>query len=576
MSIFPSRTVVLGIPPGATWDVVYQRVTSVGQTPPFTAKIESELVLAFRIALTLKDEGLAAVPFWVGMSASTALTGTLEERPLAMLLAVAAERVMTGTFTLGRGENRAFVTVHEGALVHVTTAPGAGVAYLGSILYETGAIDTTVLNETLLAVATTKRLHGEILVEAGHITKAELDEALIEQTCRRIHSLFSLAEGTPWRFESGVIAPHAARDAGRPTVDPLRAAWRGLRERPLCAHVRRTLAKIDGPMQVRDGRMLARYGFAPEELAFASTLVDCPLTLVEALQMSGLSGERTQLVVYALALGRLLGRPRVVAPIPTELGVDGIRARADAIDDEDPCTVLGISKGASAEATRAAYLRLSKLWNPDRLPKELHTVRAECEHVFVRLENAHRVLTERRDRPTPVVKPMSLRMEMPEDEREPMLERKTMRDVDRALVHERFDDALVVARELSIAGTDGPAARAVISWCEARGGAADRDVLARAIVTLDRLLAGDPDCVRALYYRAVIGRRLGQDAQSVKDFRRVVRLDPSHLEAVRELRLHDMRSREMPIAGRDEERDAADTLRSGSGLRSLLAKVSGG
>lgn len=481
---------------------------------------------------------------------------------------------MTGTFTFGRGEGRSLVTVRDGAIAHVATAPGSGVAYLGTILYETGVIDTQVVNETLLAVAMTKRLHGEILVEAGHITKDDLEEALVEQTCRQIHSLFSLPDETPWRFESDTHVADGARDADRPSVDAFRAMWRGLRERTICAHVRRTLAQIDGAMQVRDGRMLSRYGFAPEELAFAAMLVDQPMTLVQALQTSGLPGERTQLVVYALALGRLLGKPRVVAPIPVELGVDGIRSKADAIDAEDPYTVLGIPHGATAEATRAAYLRLSKAWNPDRLPKELHAARAECEHVFVRLENAHRVLTERRERHTPVVSSRSLRMEMPDDDGE-TFERRSMRDVDRALAHDRFDEAMAIASELSIAGTDGPTARAVISWCDARGGAADREVLERAQIALDRLLAGDPDCVRALYYRGVIARRLGREGPALKDFRRAVRLDPSHLQAVRELRLHEMRSREMPAAGRDGEEPTSDTLRSGSGLRSLLGRVVG-
>lgn len=42
----PSRTVVLAAPAGSTWEVVYQRVTAVAQTPPFAATVESEMVLS--------------------------------------------------------------------------------------------------------------------------------------------------------------------------------------------------------------------------------------------------------------------------------------------------------------------------------------------------------------------------------------------------------------------------------------------------------------------------------------------------------------------------------------------------
>ena len=34
------------VPAGTPWEVVYQRVTSVGQTPPFSVDVEAELSLA--------------------------------------------------------------------------------------------------------------------------------------------------------------------------------------------------------------------------------------------------------------------------------------------------------------------------------------------------------------------------------------------------------------------------------------------------------------------------------------------------------------------------------------------------
>lgn len=42
----PRQSVVLAARPGATWQLVYQRVTSVDQTPPFDSHVESETELA--------------------------------------------------------------------------------------------------------------------------------------------------------------------------------------------------------------------------------------------------------------------------------------------------------------------------------------------------------------------------------------------------------------------------------------------------------------------------------------------------------------------------------------------------
>ena len=78
---------------------------------------------------------------------------------------------------------------------------------------------------------------------------------------------------------------------------------------------------------------------------------------------------------------------------PLELGADGVRERARAIRDEAPHTILGLAAGAPAEAARAAYFLRARLWHPDRIPPELDEVRAECDHVYVQLGRAHRVLT---------------------------------------------------------------------------------------------------------------------------------------------------------------------------------------
>lgn len=43
--LFPSRTVTLPAPAGSSWELVYQRVTAVQQTPPFAVTVESELSL---------------------------------------------------------------------------------------------------------------------------------------------------------------------------------------------------------------------------------------------------------------------------------------------------------------------------------------------------------------------------------------------------------------------------------------------------------------------------------------------------------------------------------------------------
>ncbi len=61
LRLAPSRKVVVEAPQGTRWEVVYQRVTGVGQTPPYATNVESETLLASG-ALTAPGESSPARP----------------------------------------------------------------------------------------------------------------------------------------------------------------------------------------------------------------------------------------------------------------------------------------------------------------------------------------------------------------------------------------------------------------------------------------------------------------------------------------------------------------------------------
>ncbi|HUM09884.1 MAG TPA: J domain-containing protein [Myxococcaceae bacterium] len=67
----------------------------------------------------------------------------------------------------------------------------------------------------------------------------------------------------------------------------------------------------------------------------------------------------------------------------------------EALLDRDHWTVLGIKRGADAEAVKLAYFEASRVFHPDRYyGKNLGSYRARLEHIFQRLSEAHEALTE--------------------------------------------------------------------------------------------------------------------------------------------------------------------------------------
>src|SRR5688500_6135384 len=109
-----------------------------------------------------------------GSGTVSAETGDFHSHPLAVLLAHACDRKASGTFTFAHRRREEVLVMRDGKIAAVRTSEP--VAYLGSILYELGAIDMATLNETLQEVATAGRLHGDILVERGACARSRIDE----------------------------------------------------------------------------------------------------------------------------------------------------------------------------------------------------------------------------------------------------------------------------------------------------------------------------------------------------------------------------------------------------------------
>jgi tetratricopeptide (TPR) repeat protein len=60
---------------------------------------------------------------------------------------------------------------------------------------------------------------------------------------------------------------------------------------------------------------------------------------------------------------------------------------------------------------------------------------------------------------------------------------------------------------------------------------------------LDGILAKEQEFERALYYRGVLLKRSGRLDRAIRDFRLSAQLNPKNLDAVREVRLFEMRRR---------------------------------
>lgn len=536
-------------------------------------------------------------------------TGTLQQRPLVHLLVYVRNKHLTGELEVraADGSSSGTITFWRGRITLVRNAPP--VEYFGAIAYELGRIDDQTQNETLLEVATKKKLHGDVLVERGSITPEQRDAILFEQTCRKVQHLFLLPPESAFAFYE--LAPSASLPAF--SIDPIAPVWRGLRERPPQASVREVLATTtNAALKMVNEAPVAQAGFFADEAAVCAMLTSKPCTLAELRAASTLSSDRVDLLAYLLLITKcadlapltasqppppMFARPGSVPPPPmspstapppgipgtrrptppptdpsrysfrvptsptlppghtppgmpkipilrapvlgpSDLGPSGVTQRAQAIESEDFFAALGLVDGASEETVRGAYIAHMRVWHPDKLAPELAFVRKDVEKIFNHLTRAHEMLTDRDARRVWVAaRAAKQRSKRPRNE--------VVEEIEKAIAKRDFSAAEGESRSLAEADPEDGDAQALLAWSIAQAGEASDHALKTALSLLDSAVNRDHQCKRAYYYRATLQKRLGNAQFALRDYQRVIQLDPGHVDAKREARILEMRMRKV-------------------------------
>jgi tetratricopeptide (TPR) repeat protein len=233
------------------------------------------------------------------------------------------------------------------------------------------------------------------------------------------------------------------------------------------------------------------------------------------------------------------------APLSPELEArrQEILDRAVAIERENFFTMLGIPQDAPPAAVQAAYFALAKVWHPDRLPPELTETREQAARIFAHLSEAFQTLSDTARR-AEYIKLIQQGGGSPEEQAK----------VTRALeAQSEYRKAEILLKKGDLAGAerfaqaavekDGeqPDYLAILAWIRACKPAASPDDIAASVRLLDTALGESPNHQRSLWYRGSLLKRLGKESLAILDFRKLLDLDPRHVDAAREIRLHEMR-----------------------------------
>lgn len=568
--------------------------------------------------------------------------GTVAKTPLAHLLIYLHDRQLTGTLELAPPDGRSTVVFVGGrptkARVHLP------VPYLGRVLLELGLVSQADLDTTLLELAKTRRLHGRILLERGHITPAALRDGLRAQLHRKLDALFELPPETTFEYFADYDALSDYGGSEDVHADPYAVVWRGVCRQPPWDHVQQTLAHL-GTARIRVAKTAALERFdLGDEMKLVEVLRAQPMTIYDLLATELVAPKKAQLLMYTFAITKQIGlvanearppddssnftpvgdllppssssvravppaspssaaqvgrvalrksipgavseevdvrstgrndarksepppgtvapqSPRLQRPITgRELSIDPalvqrrkeILDRAAQIDKENYFDMLGVPRDAPADVVRGAYFQLARIWHPDRLSPDIVDVKPACAKVFARLSEAHHTLGDDQKRKT-YLQQLSQGGSAEEEAQVQVVLEAALSFQKAEICFKRNDlgqAETLLRKAVELDGTQADYV-ALLAWVDSlKPQNQSGEAITARIAEFDRAIALNGKCERAYFYRAMLYKRIGNDASALRDFKVAFELNPRNVDAQREVRLIEMRK-----AGKKEEKE---------------------
>jgi tetratricopeptide (TPR) repeat protein len=221
-----------------------------------------------------------------------------------------------------------------------------------------------------------------------------------------------------------------------------------------------------------------------------------------------------------------------------------ILERALAISSQDYFQMLGLEREATSEQVQKAFFGLAKVWHPDRLPPALVEVKDACSKVFTHLTEAQATLLDQ-ERRTEYMTLLKDGGATPDDQAkiQAILEAATefqkaeifMKRNDNAQAHE-------LARKAYALDPEQADYLAMVTWLDAQKPEwVGREKTLEKIAVLDRCIKQNANSERAYFWRGMLFKRIDETSKAMKDFKRAAELNPRNLDAMREVRLHNIR-----------------------------------
>ncbi len=439
------------------------------------------------------------------------LRGTLEQAPLPQQLIWMHNRCRTGSLILSSNEGDSVIYFHHGFPAKVRTAEC--IAPLDETLIGMSLLNEQALVETYELACDMKMLHGAALVRLGLIDQETLDEALRRQLVNKVTSLFSLPHETHFEYlpHANVLDSYGGKELI--VCEPLSVVTAGLRRNRWNTSLEQLMWRLDGlVLTLAPGATWIAFDLEQEQ-RIIDLLRREPRTVRELLSCSDVDEQIARRTLYTLALSGYLH----YIPDASDQAFDW--------DDEDdiPTSVRYVEPIADTPFAETSQ----QTPTPSSRPSLSDGPRVEVPAL-----RRARITTD----PTGLSKMLA-----------------AVRAVEYAkqlIATDELAQAELHLREAVSLDPTGPEGLTLLAWVQAirlpSGNGPNNqgnNTYRFQLRMLDRVLSARPDYVNAHFYRGLILQRTDRGEEAEAAFRQVLKLQPNHLGAARELRLQALRSK---------------------------------
>lgn len=510
--------------------------------------------------------------------------GSLRKIPFANLLIYLRERNLTGTVVFDHTAGPVAISVRRGTPFKASSH--AQEAWLSSVCLDLALVPESKLRETWELAHDNKRLHGQVLIDYGVFDRDALLRALGIQLERKIAWLASLAKDTRFRFFQSKDLLSSYGGVEEPDVASARLVWVALRQAPPWAHIEKSMAKFSAALlKLAPTADLASFGLGEAELAIVDSLRQSSQTLSELasrrliepsllaplvygllvtkqLELGRAEGTNTELSASGVTNVSAVFTPQTASVAPSSMRTPSaaplaatplsseheelrreLAERNRLASSQNYFAMLGVEQHADKTSIDDAFFKLAKRWHPDKLPRELAHLRSDVATLFSMISEAHTTLSNEKKRES--------YMRLVADGGATLDDQALIRDVvdastefQKAEIHLKrrdFSAAEEHAKRALALDPDNADHIALIAHLEIQR-EGDSPRIKELILELDRAVSKNNRNTKTFYYRALAYKKLGRSNDAMADFRKVAELDPDHVDAAREVRLHQMRS----------------------------------